>query len=63
MANVVEAEEIIFNMQKQGLCGNVVKVDFAKAFDMVGWDFLLNLMEAHGFGSRWTFQIASIMYL
>ncbi|XP_039136185.1 uncharacterized protein LOC120273588 [Dioscorea cayenensis subsp. rotundata] len=51
--NVVVAEEIIFGLQKRELPGNIVKVDFAKAFDMVDWDFLLDLLEARGFGHRY----------
>ncbi|GJV60928.1 hypothetical protein Tco_1467028 [Tanacetum coccineum] len=29
------------------------KVDFAKAYDSVRWDFLLDVLEAFGFGSTW----------
>ncbi|GJR39911.1 RNA-directed DNA polymerase, eukaryota, partial [Tanacetum coccineum] len=29
------------------------KVDFAKAYDSVRWDFLLDVLEAFGFGSIW----------
>lgn len=62
MDNVVAMVEIMFSMQKKGLASNVVKVDFAKTFDVVEWDFLLELMEAHGFGMRWSLWIASILF-
>ncbi|GJX70961.1 RNA-directed DNA polymerase, eukaryota [Tanacetum coccineum] len=29
------------------------KVDFAKAYDSVRWDFLIDVLEAFGFGSKW----------
>nr|GEX21475.1 RNA-directed DNA polymerase, eukaryota [Tanacetum cinerariifolium] len=29
------------------------KVDFAKAYDSVRWDYLIDVLEAFGFGSRW----------
>nr|GFB10981.1 RNA-directed DNA polymerase, eukaryota, reverse transcriptase zinc-binding domain protein [Tanacetum cinerariifolium] len=29
------------------------KVDFAKAYDSVRWDFLLNILQAFGFGQNW----------
>ncbi|GJT12786.1 RNA-directed DNA polymerase, eukaryota [Tanacetum coccineum] len=29
------------------------KVDFAKAYDSVRWDFLIDVLEAFGFGSTW----------
>nr|GEY48443.1 RNA-directed DNA polymerase, eukaryota [Tanacetum cinerariifolium] len=36
--------------RKQAL---VFKVDFAKAYDSVRWDFLLDILYAFGLGSRW----------
>nr|GEV07363.1 RNA-directed DNA polymerase, eukaryota [Tanacetum cinerariifolium] len=36
--------------KKQAL---VFKVDFAKAYDSVRWDFLLDVLHAFGFGPRW----------
>ncbi|GJU17193.1 RNA-directed DNA polymerase, eukaryota, reverse transcriptase zinc-binding domain protein [Tanacetum coccineum] len=29
------------------------KVDFAKAYDSVRWDYLLEVLEAFGFGRTW----------
>nr|GFD07963.1 hypothetical protein [Tanacetum cinerariifolium] len=31
----------------------VFKVDFAKAYDSVRWDFLDDVLDAFGFGSKW----------
>ncbi|XP_039122026.1 uncharacterized protein LOC120258641 [Dioscorea cayenensis subsp. rotundata] len=59
--NVVVVEELIFSMQKRRLPGFVLKVDFAKAFDLVDWDFLLNLLRAKGFGDRWVNLIEKIL--
>ena len=52
MDNIVAAEELIFSLQKRRLPGNMLKVDFSKAFDIVDWDFLLELLVALGFGPR-----------
>nr|GFB30754.1 RNA-directed DNA polymerase, eukaryota [Tanacetum cinerariifolium] len=38
----------------------VFKVDFAKAYDSVHWDFLLNVLSAFGFGSKWCHWIRGI---
>lgn len=46
--NIVTAQELIFHMQKQSTPGLILKVDFCKAFDMVDWDFLLELLKARG---------------
>nr|GFB94558.1 RNA-directed DNA polymerase, eukaryota [Tanacetum cinerariifolium] len=31
----------------------IFKVDFAKAYDSVRWDFILDVLQSFGFGSRW----------
>ncbi len=31
----------------------LLKIDFERAFDYVNWQFLLELMQARGFGDRW----------
>nr|GEX48982.1 RNA-directed DNA polymerase, eukaryota [Tanacetum cinerariifolium] len=43
--------------KKQAL---IFKVDFAKAYDSVRWDFLLDILHAFGFGSRWCTWIRGI---
>nr|GFB83274.1 RNA-directed DNA polymerase, eukaryota [Tanacetum cinerariifolium] len=40
--------------RKQAL---VFKVNYAKAYDSVRWDFLLDIIHAFGFGSRWCMWI------
>lgn len=62
MDNVIAAEETIFNLQKHNIPGNAVKVNFAKAFDMVDWDFLLDLLVTRGFWQRWIHWIIIILH-
>ncbi|GJW94067.1 RNA-directed DNA polymerase, eukaryota [Tanacetum coccineum] len=38
----------------------IFKVDFAKAYDSVRWDFLLEVLDAFGFGPRWCSWIRGI---
>ncbi|GJT92085.1 RNA-directed DNA polymerase, eukaryota, reverse transcriptase zinc-binding domain protein [Tanacetum coccineum] len=38
------------------------KVDFAKAYDSVRWDYLLDVLEAFGFGHIWCNWIRGILY-
>ncbi|XP_039116779.1 uncharacterized protein LOC120252722, partial [Dioscorea cayenensis subsp. rotundata] len=60
--NIVAAEETISSLQKRRTMGNIIKVDFAKAFDMVNWDFLLDLLIARGFGERWIGWIERLLH-
>lgn len=51
--NIARAEELLFSIHKRRLDGHVLKVDFAKAFNSVDWDFLVDLLKVRGFGTRW----------
>ncbi|XP_039129000.1 uncharacterized protein LOC120265177 [Dioscorea cayenensis subsp. rotundata] len=51
--NVATAEELIFSMKRRRLPGYILKVDFAKAFNLVDWEFLLELLKARGFRDKW----------
>lgn len=51
--NIATAKELIFSIYKCRLPGYILKVDFAKAFDMVDCDFLIDLLTARGFRNRW----------
>lgn len=50
--NITIVEELIFSIHKRRLSGHILKVDFAKAFDMFDWDFLFELLKARGFCER-----------
>lgn len=39
-----------------------MKVDFNKAFDLVDWDFLFELLIARGFRERWMKWIKSNLF-
>lgn len=49
-------------MHKRILSVLVIKLDSAKAFDMVDWDFLTELLEAYDFGNRWIGWVRSIIF-
>lgn len=51
--SIATAKELIFSIHKRHMQGHILKVDFAKAFDTVDWDFLLDHMVARGFSVRW----------
>jgi len=41
----------------------LLKLDISKAFNTVAWPFLLDLMQAWGFGNRWRDRIALLLLL
>ncbi|KAJ9562981.1 hypothetical protein OSB04_008141 [Centaurea solstitialis] len=47
------ANEVICNLKEKKMKALVFKVDFAKAFDSVNWNFLLSTMSQMGFGQKW----------
>lgn len=59
--NVAIAVELIFSMKKRRMPGYILKVDFAKAFDLEDWEFLLDLLKARGFGTKWLGWIGRIL--
>lgn len=60
--NITTTEELIFSIHKCRSSGHILKVDFAKVFDMVDWEFLLDLLKARGFRERWISWIKSILF-
>lgn len=58
---ILIANEITHNSQQEKAQGVVLKVDFQKAFDSVRWDFLLQVLETQGFGTKWRNWIRGII--
>lgn len=58
--NIVAAEELISNIQKHNLSRHIQKEYFAKAFDIVDWDFLHDLLRTQGFIEHWMYWILAI---
>lgn len=38
-----------------------LKIDYAKAFDSVRWDYLLEVLQKMGFGSRWRAWVSILL--
>ena len=62
MGNNATIKKLVYSVQKHKLGGNMLKVDFAKAFNIIGWNFPLELLSTRGFGSCWMGWIKSILY-
>ncbi|KAL0387615.1 UNVERIFIED_CONTAM: Retrovirus-related Pol polyprotein from type-2 retrotransposable element R2DM [Sesamum radiatum] len=52
--NVLLAQELIYSLESRRLEANVVfKLDMAKAYDRVSWEFLYQVLLRKGFPQRW----------
>lgn len=51
--NSVATREVLQHIKESGRAGIFLKLDFAKAFDSIEWDFLIKVMVARGFPQRW----------
>jgi hypothetical protein len=47
------ANEGLHGVKKSGKNGFLMKVDFHKAFDIVAWEYLEEVMSYIGFGKKW----------
>ena len=51
--NIVLAEEMVTAWRRSGTAGVMWKVDFAKAYDSLDWQFLWNVLRRRGFPEEW----------
>ncbi|GJV38840.1 RNA-directed DNA polymerase, eukaryota [Tanacetum coccineum] len=66
-ATPLSDEEITLDAASQGTMHKkqqamVFKVDFAKAYDSIMWDFLEDVLKAFGFGSKWCSWIRGCLH-
>jgi hypothetical protein len=59
--NFVYVQNVIQALHKGKRPSLFIKLDISKAFDSVSWVFLLETMQALGFGQRWRDWIATLL--
>lgn len=59
--NIVTAHELLHQVRLTKQKGILFKLDFEKAFDMVHWEFLFEVLSARGFGSLFISWIKDIL--
>ncbi|KAL0295005.1 UNVERIFIED_CONTAM: hypothetical protein Sangu_3206100 [Sesamum angustifolium] len=58
--NVLLAQELIHSLESHRPEANVVfKLDMAKAYDRVSWEFLYQVLRRKGFPQRWIGLVAN----
>jgi len=55
--SVLMANEVVEDLRRRGRSGLCLKVDFEKAYDLVRWDFLYDILHKMGFHHRWIMWI------
>lgn len=50
---IFTANEVIDSMRRRREGGVLLKIDFAKAYDHINWEFLFSMLKAMEFGSKW----------
>lgn len=61
MENFNSTREILNHISKSGNSACFIKLDFAKAFDSVNWEYLRRVLIARGFPERWIRWIENLL--
>jgi len=59
--NFIYSQRVIQLLHKRKKPALFIKLDISKAFDSIGWSFLLEVMEALGFSTKWRDWIATLL--
>jgi hypothetical protein len=59
--NFIYAQRVIQLLHKKRKPALFIKLDISKAFDSIGWSFLLEVLENLGFSLKWRDWIAAIL--
>jgi len=59
--NFLYTQNLIKALHKANRPALFLKLDIAKAFDTVRWDYLMEVMEKMGFGQRWRGSISILL--
>ena len=59
--NFLYTQNLIKALHRSKQPGLFLKLDIAKAFDTVRWDYLMEVLEHFGFGSRWRGWVSALL--
>jgi hypothetical protein len=59
--NFLDTQNLIRALHRGKQPGLFLKLDTAKAFDSVRWDFLMEVLEQYGFGHRWRGWVTALL--
>jgi hypothetical protein len=58
--NFMYVQQVIKDLHKKKVTTLFIKLDISKAFDMVNWTYLLEILTYLGFGARWREWISAL---
>lgn len=59
--NFIYAQRVIQLLHQKNQSALFIKLDILKAFDSLGWSFLLEVLQALGFSTKWRDWIAALL--
>lgn len=59
--NFIYAQRVIQLLHKKGKTSLFIKLDISKAFDSIGWSFMLEVLQNLGFSTKWRDWIAALL--
>jgi hypothetical protein len=59
--NFIYSQRVIQLLHRQRRPALFIKLDISKAFDSIGWSFLLEVMQALGFSTKWRDWVAALL--
>lgn len=59
--NFLYTQNLVRALHRNKQSGLFLKLDIAKAFDSVRWDFLMEVLEHFGFGSMWRNRVSALL--
>lgn len=61
MDGIIVAQEAIHSLKNSRHKGMMIKLDLAKAFDKLSWEYLQKILKAYGFDDRWIEWVMSMI--
>lgn len=58
---IIVAQEVINSLKNSQHKGMMIKLDLAKAYDKLSWEYLQRILKAYGFDDRWIEWIMSMI--
>jgi retron-type reverse transcriptase len=59
--NFIYSQRVIQLLHQKRRLALFIKLDISKAFDSIGWTFLIEVMQALGFSTKWRDWVAALL--